>query len=54
MPTKAPEKMYVSKTATRVECQGAGGALGHPRVFYSFDGRKKVTCGYCDREFIRK
>ena len=54
MPTKAPEKLYVPKTTTRVECQGSGGALGHPRVFYNFDGRKKVTCGYCDREFIRR
>lgn len=34
-------------------CDGGGGALGHPQVWYSFDGRKQVVCGYCDRVFVR-
>ena len=54
MTTKAPEVIKVDNQTERVECSGLGGALGHPRVFYSFDGRPSVTCKYCDREFIRK
>ncbi|MEM9262544.1 MAG: zinc-finger domain-containing protein [Pseudomonadota bacterium] len=41
--------MYVSET--RIACDGGGGALGHPKVWYSLeDGR--AECGYCDRLFL--
>lgn len=44
-----PEVIYVDKE--RVACDGGGGALGHPKVWYSLtDGR--AECGYCDRLFI--
>ena len=36
-----------------VSCDGGGGALGHPKVWYSFDGQNTVECGYCDRLFIK-
>lgn len=53
MPVNAPEIIKVKANTNRIECNGGGGALGHPRVFYSFDGRDTVTCGYCDREFTK-
>ncbi|MEL6365212.1 MAG: zinc-finger domain-containing protein [Pseudomonadota bacterium] len=44
-----PETIYVSER--RVACDGGGGALGHPIVWYSLeDGR--AECMYCDRLFI--
>ncbi|MEM6414920.1 MAG: zinc-finger domain-containing protein [Pseudomonadota bacterium] len=44
-----PEVIYVDQH--RISCDGGGGALGHPKVWYSLrDG--EVTCGYCDRLFI--
>ncbi|MEM9262539.1 MAG: zinc-finger domain-containing protein, partial [Pseudomonadota bacterium] len=44
-----PEVIYVSET--RIACDGGGGALGHPKVWYSLeDGR--AECGYCDRLFL--
>jgi uncharacterized Zn-finger protein len=48
-----PERITVDSAADEVCCDGGGGALGHPVVWYSFDGQKQVTCGYCDREFIK-
>jgi len=44
-----PETIYVS--SKRIACDGGGGALGHPKVWYALeDGR--AECGYCDRLFI--
>ena len=52
--TGAPEVIIVAADADEVSCDGGGGALGHPLVWYSFDGRSQVTCGYCDREFVKR
>jgi len=35
----------------RIACDGGGGALGHPKVYYSLDDDVAV-CGYCDRKFV--
>ena len=44
-----PETIYVKET--RVACDGGGGALGHPLVYYTLvDG--EAVCGYCGRKFI--
>lgn len=49
--TPDPEVIYVS--THRVACNGGGGALGHPVVWYSLEDGEAV-CGYCDRKFIYK
>ncbi|GIX13714.1 MAG: zinc-finger domain-containing protein [Paracoccaceae bacterium] len=50
---EAPETEEV--TATRVSCDGGGGALGHPRVWLSIDPETGwVDCPYCDKRFILK
>ncbi len=36
----------------RVSCEGSGGALGHPKVFYDIPPGGSVTCLYCDRTFV--
>ncbi len=48
----APEIIEVE--ATRVMCDGGGGALGHPRVFLEMGDEDFVECGYCDRRFVLK
>ena len=48
-----PEIIIVDAGTSSVSCDG-GGALGHPRVYYSFDGRNSVECLYCDRLFAIK
>lgn len=45
----APEVIYVSER--RIACNGGGGALGHPVVYYALDDGE-AECGYCDRKFI--
>ena len=47
--TPDPEVIYVD--THRVACNGGGGALGHPVVWYSLEDGEAV-CGYCDRKFI--
>jgi uncharacterized Zn-finger protein len=54
MTTQAPETIEVPADTDSVKCDGGGGALGHPVVWYSFDGRDVVECGYCDRRFLKK
>lgn len=49
-PKTAPaEIIYTDKH--HIACDGGGGVLGHPLVWYSLqDGR--AECGYCDRLFL--
>ncbi|MGB4108171.1 MAG: zinc-finger domain-containing protein [Alphaproteobacteria bacterium] len=49
----APEIIAVDSDADGVSCDGGGGALGHPKVWYSFDAGDEVECGYCDRLFAK-
>ncbi|MCG8443684.1 MAG: zinc-finger domain-containing protein [Caulobacterales bacterium] len=44
-----PEIILVD--AKRVSCDGGGGALGHPKVWYDMGEDDFVECGYCDRRF---
>lgn len=50
----APEVISVSDKADQVSCDGGGGPLGHPLVYYTFDGGDQVECGYCDRLFVKE
>jgi uncharacterized Zn-finger protein len=50
----APEIIVVSDDCDEVRCDGGGGALGHPMVWYSFDHKDYAECGYCDRLFVKK
>jgi len=53
MTTKHPEILLVPPTTDHVACAGTGGGLGHPKVYYTFQGQDEVTCGYCDRLFTK-
>ena len=46
----APEVIYVAQK--RIACDGGGGALGHPKVWYTMGEDGQVRCGYCDRLYI--
>ncbi|PCJ03286.1 MAG: zinc-finger domain-containing protein [Alphaproteobacteria bacterium] len=50
---KTPEKITVDHHADGVSCDGGGGALGHPKVWYGFDGQNSVECSYCARLFVK-
>jgi uncharacterized Zn-finger protein len=59
MTTKPPEIFLVPATTHNIACNGGGNingaasALGHPKVYYTFEGNDEVTCGYCDRLFTK-
>ena len=48
-----PEVILVDDYADGVSCDGGGGPLGHPKVWYSFDRCDVVECAYCDRVFVK-
>lgn len=52
MPIDAPETETVE--ATRISCDGGGGALGHPLVWLSIGPEGAVECPYCDKKFVLK
>ena len=54
MKKPAPEVFIMDDDTDEVSCDGGGGALGHPKVWYSFDGQDVVECGYCDRIFVKE
>jgi len=51
-PLDAPEVVEVDSEV--VDCDGGGGALGHPRVWLNMEGRGEIDCPYCDRRFVLK
>jgi uncharacterized Zn-finger protein len=50
----APAPEIIEVDATRVSCQGIGGALGHPKVYLEMGDERFVECPYCDRRFVLK
>ena len=50
--SNAPEVIEVE--SRDVKCDGGGGALGHPAVYYHIGDEGAVECGYCDRRFVLK
>ncbi len=50
MPIEPPE--VIETQDPKVHCDGSGGALGHPRVYYDLHTHGYIDCGYCDRRFI--
>ncbi|MEZ6030120.1 MAG: zinc-finger domain-containing protein [Hyphomonadaceae bacterium] len=47
-----PEVIVVS--TKKVSCDGGGGALGHPKVWYDMSEQDYAECKYCDRVFALK
>lgn len=48
-----PDSLEVHFVATsRVSCEGSGGALGHPKVYYQITEKGYAECMYCDRVFV--
>ncbi len=39
-------------TSHKVSCNGGGGVLGHPKVWYEMGDEDFVECRYCDRRFV--
>lgn len=48
------EVIFVPLDADQVMCDGGGGPLGHPQVWYTFDQRPEAFCHYCGRHFIKR
>ena len=45
----------IETETTAVDCDGGGGALGHPRVFLNIkEDIGYVDCPYCGRRFVLK
>jgi len=47
-----PEVIVVA--TKKIACDGGGGALGHPKVWYDMSEEDHVECKYCDRVFVLK
>lgn len=48
-----PQIIRVPPDVDTVCCDGGGGALGHPAVYYTLGGPVRVECGYCDTVFVK-
>ena len=49
-----PPPEIVLTDSRKVSCNGGGGALGHPKVWYEMGDEDSVECKYCDRRFLLK
>ena len=50
---KPAEIINVAPDVDQVKCDGGVEPLGHPQVWYSFDGKDALSCHYCGRKFIK-
>lgn len=51
--TPTPSEPETIRTGSkRVKCDGGGGALGHPAVYYDLGAAGEAECLYCDRKFV--
>lgn len=46
----APE--VIVSHGRRVKCDGGGGPLGHPVVYYTIGDEGFAECLYCDRRYV--
>jgi uncharacterized Zn-finger protein len=51
-PDAIPAPEVISVSSRKVKCDGGGGALGHPVVWYDMGEEDFVECLYCDRRFV--
>ena len=51
-PDVLPAPEIIAVASRRVKCDGGGGALGHPVVYYDMGEEDFVECLYCDRRFV--
>lgn len=52
IPIQTLQAIPVPEDTDSVCCDG-GGALGHPAVYYTFDGCTEIECQYCDQIFVK-
>jgi uncharacterized Zn-finger protein len=46
------EVVYVADKS--VDCDGGGGALGHPKVYLNLGEDGETACPYCGRRYVLK
>jgi uncharacterized Zn-finger protein len=45
----------IQTEAVQVNCDGGGGALGHPRIYLQIKSEiGKIECPYCGRRYVLK
>lgn len=49
----AREILKIDADEEVAECDGGGGALGHPLIYLSFDGKTRVDCYYCGQRYAK-
>src|SRR3546814_7493452 len=47
------EIIHVDEDTETIGCDGGGGPLGHPMVYYTFGSPTEVECQYCGRRFTK-
>ena len=48
------EIITVDPSTETICCDGGQDGLGHPAVYYTFNGENKIVCSYCSKTFIKK
>lgn len=48
------EDQFIKVNRPRVACDGGGGVSGHPKTYYVFGNRQRITCAYCGQVFVRQ
>ena len=51
---KEAEIISVDPSTETICCDGGQDGLGHPAVYYTFNGESKIICSYCSKTFVKK
>ena len=47
------EIIKVEPDVETICCDGGEDSLGHPTVYYTFNGQDKIVCSYCGKIYIK-
>ena len=47
------EIVIVDLDTETICCDGGQDGLGHPAVYYTFNGENKIICSYCSKTFVK-
>jgi len=50
----AEEVIAIKSDIETICCDGGQDSLGHPVVYYNFNDKNEIVCGYCNNKYLRK
>ena len=48
------DEVMVDPNTETICCDGGQDSLGHPAVYFTFNGQNTIVCNYCGKTYIKE